>query len=144
MSPAELTNLAKMDSLIAENCGDQTYAIHERVAQTRWMTASALANARTYGIDSDYGFKAMFKEDEAEEAVVTILNHIYSFSGKTNLRPRPGTLSSPRLSCVTEDSAMIYSYLKLGYDPWHRCLVGGPRSTPMRTYSPDIVFPFRY
>lgn len=143
IGPGEPTNLANLNYLNAEHCGDKIYAIHERVAQIRWMTASALANARLYGIDSDFGFMAMFKTDEAEKAVVTILDHIYRLSGKAKLRPSPDTLSTPRLSCVTEDSARIYGYLRLGYDPWHRCLVGGPRSTPTQAfYAEGTIYTF--
>lgn len=85
----------------------------------------------------------MFKKDEAQEAVVAILDHIHSLKGKANLRPSPDLLSSPRLACVTEDSAKLYDYLNLGYDPWHRCLVGGPRSTPIQAfYAEDTVYAF--
>ena len=35
---------------------------------------------------------------------------------------------------MTEDFAKLYGSLDLGYDPWHRCLVGGPRSTPMKAF----------
>ena len=39
----------------------------------------------------------MFKKDEAQQAVVAILDHIYNLRGKANLRPRPDLLSAPRL-----------------------------------------------
>lgn len=46
-------------------------------------------------------------------------------------------------ACVTVDSAKLYGYLNLGYDPWHRCLVGGPRSTPLQAfYAEDTVYTF--
>ena len=107
------------------------------------LAHSALTDAQLYGVSSGFGFKAMFKEDKAQQAVVAILDHIYYFRGKTRLRPRPGTISSPRLSCVTEDSAKLYNYLNLGYDPWHRCLVGGPRSTPIQAfYAEGTIYTF--
>ena len=85
----------------------------------------------------------MFKKDEAQEAVVTILDHIYYLIGKRNLKPDLDRLSSPRLTCVTEDSADLYGYLNLGYDPWHRCLVGGPHSTPIQAfYAENTVYTF--
>lgn len=132
-----------MTNFIAENCGDRTFDIHERVDQTKLLAQSALANARLYGVDSDFGFKAMFKNDEVREAVVAILDHIYYFKGKMKLRPRPDTFSSPRISCVTEGSAELYGYLNLGYDPWHRCLVGGFRSTPIQAfYAEGTIYTF--
>lgn len=38
---------------------------------------------------------------------------------------------------------MLYGYLNLGYDPWHKCLVGGPRSTPLQAfYAEDTIYTF--
>lgn len=143
IDPGELNSLTNTNPFIAENCGDKTSDIYERVDQAKILARSALADARLYGVDSDFGFKAMFKEDEAQEAVMAVLNHIYYLKGKTKLKPRPDTLSTPRLSCVTEDSSKLYDYLNLGYDPWHRCLVGGPRSAPIQAfYAENTVYTF--
>ncbi|CAF9926686.1 MAG: hypothetical protein ALECFALPRED_003503, partial [Alectoria fallacina] len=60
-----------------ENCGDRTFDVYERVAQIKMLAESALENARLHGVDSRFGFKAMFKKDEAQAAVVAILDHIY-------------------------------------------------------------------
>lgn len=107
------------------------------------LAGSTLNNARLYGVDSVFGFEAMFKKNEAQAAVVAVLDHIHCFRGKTNLKPRPHTRSSPRLSCVTENSARFYNYLNLGYDPWQRCLVGGPRSTPIQAfYAEGTIYTF--
>ena len=85
----------------------------------------------------------MFKGDEAQDAVVTILDHIYYLKGMKNLKPHPDWFSTPRLSCVTEDSAKLYGSLNLGYDPWHRCLVGGSRSSPIQAfYAENTVYTF--
>lgn len=143
IDPGELNNLTSMKFLIAENCGDRIFRVDERVAQTRWMANVALANARLYGVDSTYGFKAMFKSNDARKVVMAILDHIYYSRGKMSLKPRPDTLSSPRVACVTEESAKLYSYLNLDYDPWHRCLVGGPRSTPIPIfYAENTIYTF--
>ena len=139
----ELTNQTNINHIIAENCGDRTFDVYERVAQIQMLAESALDNARLYGVNSRFGFKAMFKMNEAQAAVVAMLDHICSFRGKANLRPRPDTLSSPRVSCVTEDSVKLYDYLNLGYDPWQRCLVGGPRSTPIQGfYAEETIYTF--
>ena len=130
----ELNDTTEVNYFIAENCGDMNPRIHERIDQIKWLAISARSDARLYGVDSQFGFEAMFKEELAIDTVVAILDHIYYSKGKTNLRPRPHALSSPRLSCATEDSANLYRYLDLDYDPWHRCLVGGPRSTPLQAF----------
>lgn len=113
------------------------------VDQARALARMALVDAHSNGVDSIFGFKAMFKEDEVQEAVVTILDHIYYLIGKRNLKPRLDRLTPPRLACVTEDSARHYGFLNLGYDPWHRCLVGGPHSTPIQAfYAENTVYTF--
>ncbi len=141
--PGQFNNLTTLDSFIAENCADRMIHISQRLDQIRWMAQVTLANARLYGVHSEFGFTAMFKQDEARQTVVTILDHIYQSRGKKKLRPRPDILSSPRLSCVTEESAKLYAYLHLDYDPWHRCLVGGPRSTPIPAfYAEGTIYTF--
>ena len=113
------------------------------VDQARALARLALVDAQSNGVDSTFGFKAMFKGDEAQDAVVTILDHVYYLIGKRNLNPRPDRLTPPRLACVTEDSARLYAFLNLGYDPWHRCLVGGPHSTPIQAfYAKNTVYTF--
>ena len=132
-----------MNYFSVENCGDRTSRIYQRVDQVKWLAQAAFSNARLYGVDSGFGFKAMFKKDEAREAVKAILDHIFYSRGKINLKPHPNTLSFPRLSCVTEESARLYGYLDLDYDPWQRCLVGGPRSTPIQAfYAEDTIYTF--
>ena len=139
----EQNNLTDVNYLIAEYCGGRALRIQELVDQTKWLARAAFADARLYGVDSHHGFKAMFKENEAQEAVMAILDYIYFSRGKKNLQPRPDILSSPRLSCVTEDSARLYSHLNLDYDPWHRCLVAGPRSTPIQAfYAEGTIYTF--
>ena len=130
----ELNDSTDVNYLITENCAGIEPRIRERVDRMKWLALTAQSDARLHGVDSHFGFEAMFKEDLTIEAVVAILDHIYYFKGKPNLRPRPHSLSSPRLSCVTEESATLYRYLDLEYDPWHRCLVGGPRSTPIQAF----------
>lgn len=103
--PIELTN---QNHLITENCGVRAFDIVERDDQVKWLAASALVNARRYGTRSDFGFKAMFKNDEAQQAVVAILDHIYNFKGLPNLRPRPDLLSTPRLC---ESSFLTHHFL---------------------------------
>ena len=129
--------------LIPENCGDKFWDISHVVDQARALARLALVDAHSNGVDSTFGFKAMFKEDEAQKAVVTMLDHIYYLIGKRNLKPRLDRLTPPRLACVTEGSAWLYGFLDLGYDPWHRCLVGGPHSTPVQAfYAENTVYTF--
>ena len=76
----------------------------------------------------------MFKLREALPTVTAVLDDIYNYKGKPSLKPHPSQRSSPLLSCVTENSAKIYDYLKLDYDPWSKCQVGGPDSTPLQAF----------
>ena len=72
-----------------------------------------------------------------------MLDHIYYLIGKRNLKPRLDRLTPPRLACLTEGSAWLYGFLNLGYDPWQRCLVGGPDSTPIQAfYAENTVYTF--
>ncbi len=88
-----------------------------------------------FGVSSPYGFRSMFKEESATEAVEAIFNAIYYSKARVGLSPEPKVLKSPRFACVTEDSAQIYRSLDLDYDPWQRCLVSGsPRHTPVPAF----------
>ena len=128
--------------LVPENCGDKVWDISDLVGQARALARLALADG-FHGIDSIFGFKAMFKGEEAEDPVLTLLDHISYLIGKRNLKPHLDRLSPPHLTCATEDSANLYKYLNLGYDPWQRCLVGGPHSTPIQAfYAEDTVYTF--
>ena len=98
------------------------------------LTKLTLIDALSHGVDSEYGFKAMLKEREALPTITEVLDHIYNYKGKPYLKPHPGQLSSPLLSCVTENSAKIYHHLGLGYDPWRKCQVGGRGSTPLQAF----------
>lgn len=82
---------------MTEYCDIRTLDLIERVGQVKWLAGSALINARLYATRSNFGFTAMFKNDEAQDAVVAILDHIYHFKGKANLRPRPDLPSTPRV-----------------------------------------------
>ena len=76
----------------------------------------------------------MFKQRETLPTVTAVLDNIYNYRGKLYLKPHPGRLSSPLLSCVTEKSVKLYDHLKLDYDPWKKCQVGGPGSTPLQAF----------
>ena len=117
----EQNSLNDINNLFVENCRDRTLYINDRLQNSKRLAQAALFNAKMWGVHSEFGFRALFKRNEARDAVTAILDHIYFSTGKTNLRPRPDTLSSPRFSCVTQESAKIYDYLDLNYDPWVRC-----------------------
>lgn len=133
-NPDVLNILTNANYLIAENCSDRAFGIHEIVEGIKILARSALVDAQLSRVDSDSGFKTIFKEDKAQQAVVAILGHIYYFRGKRKLRPRPDALSSPRLSCVTKDSVELYGHLNMDFDSSHRCLVGGPRFKPIQAF----------
>lgn len=76
----------------------------------------------------------MFKRNEAVDAVQAILYAISQWKAKKGLIPDPVQPKAPRIACVAQDSASVYKSLKLDYDPWQRCLVGSPRSTPIAAF----------
>lgn len=78
----------------------------------------------------------MFKKNEAQEAVVAILDHIYSFKGKANLRPRPELLSPPRLceSSFLNHHFPFHQFLGAG-DPFRlQTYVFNSRTIPTEKY----------
>lgn len=122
INSGEQNNRTAIPNFVVENCHDKTLDIYDRLYQSKRQAQAALFNAHTWGVESEFGFGAMFKRNETRSAVTTILDHIYYSKGKPNLKPHPDTFSSPRLSCVTQESARIYHYLNLEYDPWYRCV----------------------
>ena len=133
-----LTNSSELirtgDSSVTENCGYSTFRVRTLFNEANKLVRVALIDAKKYDVDSEYGFEAMFKQREALPTVAAVLDDIYNYKGKPNLKPYPDRLSSPLLSCVTEKSAEIYGHLKLDYDPWRKCQVGGPDSTPLQAF----------
>ena len=122
------------DNSITENCGLSTFRVRALFNEANKLTKGALFDATKYGVNSEYGFEAMFKMREALPTVAAVLDDIYNYKGKPHLKPRPGQLSSPIFSCVSQNSAKIYDYLKLDYDPWTKCQTGGPDSTPLQAF----------
>ena len=137
MQPAGLTNLA--NDVITEDCHFRTAHVQLTFKLAQNMAQVAFSNARQQGVNSEYGFRAMFKAKEALSTVTAVLDHIYKYKGKPYLKPHPNTPLPPRLSCATEDSAKLYDHLKLDYDPWHRCQMGGHQSHPMKAFYAEYV-----
>ncbi len=136
--------LAGANYLLIENCeaDEKIYDVNEAVIAAKSATLSALTDSKL-GIDSPYGFRAMFKSDDAKKAVQAILEGITWYRGRRGLKPNPGMPAQPRLACVTEDTAKLYASLDLGYDPWQRCLAGTPRKTPIAAfYAEGTVYTF--
>ena len=131
---SDLIKTGLADNSLTENCGFSTFRVRGLFNGANKLTKAALVNALKYNVDSEYGFEAMFKEKEALPTVKAVLDDIYNYKGKPYLKPHPDQLSSPLLSCVSEKSAKIYDHLKLDYDPWRKCQVGGPDSTPLQAF----------
>lgn len=121
------TNIANAQSYYTnvENCGDNDQSLKDRVRESRSLVLQTLIDS-VFGMSSRHGFKAMFKDGSAQPAVDAILQGIYYYRFKTNLKPEPNEPKGPRLSCISPDSAQIYQNLDLGYDPWQRCEGGFP------------------
>lgn len=132
------------DYVLVENCeaDEKIYDVNGAVIAAKSATLSALTDSKL-GVDSPYGFRAMFKSDDAKIAVQAILEGVTWYRGRRGLKPNPDVPSQPRLACVTEDTAELYASLDLGYDPWQRCLAGSPRkSPPPAFYAEGTVYTF--
>ena len=71
---------------------------------------------------SSPAFLAMFKSDTVVGTVKLLLQHIVNMRELPGLEPSPDALLRPRFACAEPSSLRKYEYLKLGYDPWKRCL----------------------
>lgn len=130
--------------LLIENCeADEKFSdVNKAVVTTKSATLSALTDSNL-GLGSPYGFRAMFKSDDAMKAVQATLEGVTWYRGKRGLKPSPDTPSQPRLACVTEDTARLYASLNLGYDPWQRCIAGSSRKSPIPAfYAEGTVYTF--
>lgn len=134
---SELIETGLIDNSFTENCGFSTVRVRALFNAANKLTKAALFDAKKHGVNSEYGFVAMFKMTEALPTVTAVLDDIYNYKGKSFLRPNPDRLSSPLFACATEKAATIYRNLKLDYDPWRKCQTGGPDSTPLQAFYAD-------
>ena len=128
---------------IIETCGGVADTIAERVDLTRLEALKGLSDT-IFGINSEYGFTSMFKDNTAKQTVQSVLQGISSFGRRPDLLPEPYIPKAPRVACITQDSAGIYEeHLNLGYDPWQKCLTGGPDKSPITSfYAPGTAYVF--
>ena len=71
------------------------------------------------GIDSQHGFKALFKDGATSTYVRGILRSIASAQPLEGLNPDPSVPSAPRFACVTPSTISQYRFLDV--DPWRIC-----------------------
>lgn len=81
-----------------------------------------IRDADQYGTRSIYGFKAMFKVDEAVPLVKAMLQNIATLSPLPNLEPFPEYHKKPRFACATPQS--VHQYPFLHHDPLIICSLG--------------------
>ncbi|KAL6719819.1 hypothetical protein ACLMJK_001740 [Lecanora helva] len=89
------------------------------------------------GVESPFGFKALFKVSFAVFQVSSILEAIYKYSKKPDLKPSPGKGLSPRFVCATPNSVVYYAYLDLRYDPWRKCQQSRSSGRPSQAFWAD-------
>lgn len=113
-------NVTDAKPILVEQCGDETSEIQHVYELARVAANAAKADA-VYGLQSPFGFRAMFKSDSAKYLLSIYLKAIYDSSGSIGLKPDPRRVAPPRLACVQRNSAAVYRRLQLDYDPWIRC-----------------------
>ncbi len=89
------------------------------------------------GMQSPFGFKALFKSQSAIHPVTGKLDNIYQYSSMKGLRPNRKGPTSPRFVCVTQDTAAYYQDLHLRFDLWQRCLRLQPGPRPSQAFYAD-------
>lgn len=89
------------------------------------------------GMQSPFGFKALFKSQSAIHPVAGKLDKIYQYSSVKGLRPNRKGPTSPRFVCVTQDTAAYYQDLHLRFDLWQRCLRLQPGPRPSQAFYAD-------
>ena len=77
------------------------------------------------GVQSPYGFRAIFKADTFLTILQDRLKAMCLGEGVLGLFPSPGVETSPRYACVKRDTARKHRDLPLDFDPWVRCQVAG-------------------
>ena len=71
------------------------------------------------GLDSQYGFRAFFKDGATSTYIRGILRSIASAQPLDGLQPFPSVPSVPRFACVTPSTISQYAFLTA--DPWKIC-----------------------
>ena len=85
----------------------------------------------------------MFKANRSKTPVYNFLNSIYYYHGIFDLRPTPGLPLTPRFACASSSSSTEYAFLRLGYDPWQRCISPfPPHAPPGAFYASDTAYTF--
>ena len=115
-------------SLVIEHCG--SYRPEVERALSSMNNIANLARLTAVAGSDNPAYKAMFKNNVVRSRVELYFNQIHDYRGSLNLKPTPFQITLPRVACVTQDSARVYSDLHLGYDPWDRCAAtsqGPPR-----------------
>lgn len=71
------------------------------------------------GVDSQHGFKALFKDGALKTYVRGVLRSIASAQPLKGLKPNPSVPSTPHFACVTPSTMSQYNFLET--DPWYYC-----------------------
>ena len=114
------TTIFHRKSFVVENCEGNADWMQYIISAALDAIAPALNDVRK-GNESQHGFEAMFKGNEAVPTIRKLLQYMYLFTGLPGLRPTPARLSQPRFACVDGAATTAFANLHLGYDPAARC-----------------------
>ena len=110
----ELAIIAQNDTLKAGpydivNCGDRAHIVSMYLTGARAMAAKAKVNA-AHGVNSPYGFRALFKADNMREAVAEVYRNIED--GTKYPRWEDNATQRPSLFCVNKSDYRIPEYVR--------------------------------
>lgn len=105
-----------------EGCGSFRPAVEQLINQALATIPPAIRDANTHGTRSLYGFKAMFKTDNAVPAVTTMLQKVAALTALPGLLPYPQYPQKPRFACATLESVHTYPFIP--FDPLITCEIG--------------------
>ena len=75
---SELVQTGLTYNSFTENCGFSMFRVHAMFNAANKLTKAALIDAKKHGVNSEYGFAAMFKMTEALPTVTAVLDDIYN------------------------------------------------------------------
>ena len=103
---------------VIEGCGLYTGLLANVLLRLGTVLAPAL-NDVGLGLDSKYGFRALFKDGSTSTYVRGILRSIASGQKLTGLQPDRFLPTAPRFACVAPSTTSQYEFLQ--FDAWSFC-----------------------
>lgn len=118
LAATNITGVPASFPFVIEGCSAYTGNLVHVLTKAVAALTPAL-NDVELGLDSQHGFKALFKDGATSTYVRGILRSIASAQPLKGLIPDPSVPSTPRFACVTPRTISRYRFLEV--DPWELC-----------------------